>query len=203
MGQLPAGIRGRARRHRSRDHPEPGRARRRLNAAEAEAIAAQVVAARPAPGRPGSRLGSPGSVYGAARSTRVPGRRRERASARRESGAINRGKPIIRPQGQPKPGPLEIARAANRAPRAPRPCPPTPAYLPAGGGVSIRLATNGRGRGGRGGRRARARGGRGGSNPPGFIWRVRVAKIGGVKTHLPQNPWYGRFASRGGGVFVR
>ena len=131
---------------------------RPLNPQEAEAIAAQVVAARGQhagkPSRPPGKRIRGGKKHAGAREA---ARARERAQ---ESGAINRGKPVIRPPGQQKPGPLEIARAANRAPRAPRPVPPTPAYLPAGE-VYFHPPRNGLGRG---------RGGRGGSSgPPGFI----------------------------------
>ena len=142
---------------------------RPLNAQEAEAIAAQVVAARGQHRPPGKPARPPGKrIRGGKKhaGAREAAREREARAAGRadHGGGVNSRKPIIRPQGQPKPGPLEIARAANRAPRAPRPVPPTPAYLPAGE-VYFHPPRNGLGRG-RGGR---GRGGRGGSGPPGFI----------------------------------
>ena len=142
---------------------------RPLNPQEAEAIAAQVVAARNQNPRTGRRIRGGKKHPGAGTSKHPTEVRRRHEEAARERGGG--GKPVIRPPEQRGGGKRgaraaqarfvaeagEIARAANRAPTAPRPAVPTPAYVPVGG--------VGRGRGGRG----RGRGGPPGYGPPGFI----------------------------------
>ena len=147
---------------------------RPLNPQEAEAIAAQVVAARNQNPRTGKRIRG-GKKHPSAGTSKHPteARRRHEEAARERDRRVlaerergGGGKPVIRPPEQRGGGKRgaraaqarfvaeagEIARAANRAPTAPRPAVPTPAYVPVGG--------VGRGRGGRG----RGRGG-----PPGFM----------------------------------
>ena len=156
---------------------------RPLNAAEAAEIAAQVIAARnqnPGQHRPPGKRIRGGKKHPSAGTSKHPteARRRHEEAARERDRRVlaerergGGGKPVIRPPEQRGGGKRgaraaqarfvaeagEIARAANRAPTAPRPAVPTPAYVPVGG--------VGRGRGGRG----RGRGGPPGLGPPGFI----------------------------------